>query len=65
MLFQLCLSSAWILNRMTVEFFSCKKKKKKHTKIIKTRIKTELKTYFTESFLFETCNPVTQTLQEI
>lgn len=40
--------------------------KKKHIKIIKTGTKTELKTYFTESLLFQTCNPITQILfQEI
>lgn len=36
--------------------------KKKHVKIIKTGTKTELKTYFTESFLFKTRNAITQTL---
>lgn len=40
--------------------------KKKHIKRIKTATKIELKTYFTESLLFETCNPTTQPLfQEV
>lgn len=40
--------------------------KKKHIKRITTGTRTKLKTYFTESLIFETCNPTTQPLfQEI